>query len=1020
MSHILFPAGLYNAILFLIPSVLLVSASHALTYEKDVAPVLAKQCVQCHGPEKQKEGLRLDSGTALMRGSDNGAVVLGGNADESLLYQLIAGTHGDKVMPPEGERLSAASVAVIRQWIAEGAVLPEFEDSGGQVRSDHWAFQPIRRPEVPVLPPKSWGNSPVDAFVLARMEAAGVTPNPMADKNTLLRRLYLDLLGLPPKPEEIDAFLTDDSPDSYENMVDRLLASPHFGERWGRHWLDLARYADSDGYEKDKARPYAYRYRDWVINAINEDMPYDQFVIQQLAGDLLPGATLAQKTATGFHRNTLTNREGGIDPEEDRVKQAVDRTNTTGAVFMGLTMACAHCHTHKYDPITQREYFGMYAFFDAAQEEDIKAPLPGEEEAYAAAVEKHKEQVAAKVAELVAYKPTLERGLPAWEAGLTIPEEGWAVAEPRSSISSGGAGFKKLDDNSLLLVGDSPVTDTYTVVLRTDKPSIKGIRLETLKHKELSNSGPGRAHNGNFVLAEFSVFAAPADAPHEKVPVPIASATTSFAQQGYPIELAFDGDPATGWAIFDGKNTSKNCTATFSLANPTGYAEGTIFTITLEHRYGNKHNIGRFRLSLTGNDPANIHYSDEVIAALLTKKSERSPKQHNALIHAYGQGDANYKKLSEELTKLKNRAPTRRHSLVMAMKQNPRPPITHIHSRGDFLQPGAEVQPHTPAVLAPLKVRGEQPDRLDLARWIVSPENPLTARVAVNRIWEHLFGDGLARTSEDFGTRAEAPTHPALLDWLAASYMEDHDWSTKSLIKMIVLSDTYRQSSYIREDIYARDPTNRFLARQNRFRVEAEITRDLFLAASGLLEDAIGGPSVRPPIPDGVMNLGYANSIKWEESEGADRYRRGLYIFFQRTVAYPMLMTFDCPDSNVATLSRNRSNTPLQSLTLLNDPVFVEAAQALAGRLLTEGPEAERDRAKYAFRLCMGRNPEAVELDALVALLQEQEAIFTDLSEEAKTLVGSYLPAGVSAESAAAYTVLARAIMNLDEFLTRE
>jgi len=993
--------------------------SQAATYEDDVAPVLQKHCVQCHGPENQKAGLRLDSPVGLSRGGDSGALMVSGKEMESLLYQVISGNHDELAMPPKGEPLSAEAIALVGRWIADGASLPEHTGEPEEIISDHWAFNPVVRPEIPAKP-AAWGRNGIDAFILAQLAAAGVDPSPEASKSVLVRRLHLDLLGLPPEPADVDAFLADGAPDAYEKLVDRLLASPHFGERWGRHWLDLARFADSDGYEKDSPRPYAWRYRDWLINAINEDLPYDQFVIQQIAGDLLPGATLAQRTATGFHRNTLTNREGGIDPEEDRVKQAVDRTNTTGAVFMGLTMACAQCHTHKYDPITQREYFGMYSFFDAAVEENIPAPLPGEEEAYAAAVAKHDADVAAKQAALDAHKPNLMEGLAAWEATLAIPEEGWKVQEPITFTSVGGASLEKLADHSILARGENAMTDTYTVILRSDDLAIQGIRLEVLTHKDLTFSGPGRAHNGNFVLSEIAVTAAPAGRPHSTEAIPIAHGKATFEQDGYPIAGAYDDDPVTGWAILDGRNTNQNRSAEFTFGKPAGFPGGTIYTVTLDQRYGEMYNLGRFRLSLTKNDPANILYSDEVVAALQVPPEKRSAEEIDTLLALYGQGDETYTALAAALQKAKNSPPSPIPSIVMAMAANPKPPVTRVHNRGDFLQPGVEVAPHTPAVLHPFKARGEKPDRLDLAHWLVDPANPLTARVAVNRVWRHLFGDGLARVSEDFGTRTEDPTHPALLDWLAARFVEDHQWSTKSLIKEIVSSAAYRQSSHLREDLYDRDPTNRLIARQNRFRVEAEITRDLFLAASGLLVDEIGGPSIRPPLPAGVADLGYADSVKWPESEGDDKYRRGLYIFFQRTVAYPMLVAFDCPDSNESKLSRNRSNTPLQSLTLLNDPVFVEAAQALGQRLLALDAAEETERIREAFKICMGREPLDREMVLLVELVEKQEAIFAELPEDAKTLMGPYMPEGVSPEKAAAHMVLARSIMNLDEFLTRE
>lgn len=985
-------------------------------FSRDIAPVLAARCVSCHGTEQQKGGLRLDTGALLLKGGDSGPAVVPGDAPGSLLYQVISGAHDELEMPPKGDKLTEAELAAVAAWIGAGATVPKGE-AAAAVKSTHWAFQSVTRPAVPDL--FGWGRGPIDAFIAAGHRQAGVEASPEAAPETLVRRLHLDLVGLPPSPEIVDTFKADPSEAAYSQLVETLLASPHFGERWGRHWLDLARYADSDGYEKDSPRPYAWRYRDWVINAINEDLPYDQFVIQQLAGDLLPGATLAQRTATGFHRNTLTNREGGIDPEEDRVKQAVDRANTTGAVYMGLTMGCAQCHTHKYDPITQREYFGLYAFFDASQEQDIPAPLPGEKEAHAAAVEKHKAEVAAKSAELEALKPALLAQLPAWEAALTVPEEGWSVQEPLSYLSAGGSTFEKLEDGSLLVVGENPLTDGYHVVLRA-RGVMKGIRLEALTHDSLTFKGPGRSHNGNFVLTEFGVTAAPAKEPHKTTPVKIASATASFAQNDYPIEAALDGNPVTGWAVLDGKNTNQKHTAAFTFESPVGGEEDTIFTIRLDQSYGGKNNLGHFRLSLTPTDPADILYADEVVAALKTPPAERTPAQVDALLALYGQGDETWKKVTDELKALRDNPPAPIPSIVMALARNPKPPQTRVHNRGDFLQPGEPVEPHTPAVFPPLNARGERPDRLDLARWIASPENPLTARVAVNRVWEHLFGDGLARTSEDFGTRTEAPTHPELLDWLAASFVGDHHWSTKALIREIVHTAAYRQSSYIREDLFERDPTNQLIARQNRFRVEGEVTRDLFLAASGLLVDSVGGPSIRPPLPAGVADLGYAGSVKWPETEGPEKYRRGMYIFFQRTVAYPMLVAFDCPDSNESKLSRNRSNTPLQSLTLLNDPVFVEAAQALGKRLLSLDATTEPDRVREAFRLCMGREPKPRELALLVKLVVEQKALFAARPEEAKTLLGPYLPEGVTPENAAAHMILARSIMNLDEFLTRE
>ncbi|MBI2424961.1 MAG: DUF1549 domain-containing protein [Candidatus Hydrogenedentes bacterium] len=883
--------------------------------------------------------------------------------------------------------------------------------------ADHWAFRPIARPEAPAVRQSAWVRSPIDAFVLSQLEAEGIAPSPEANAVTLLRRLHFDLTGLPPTPEETAAFLNDSTPDAYARLADRLLASPHFGERWGRHWLDLARYADSDGYEKDTVRPHAYRYRDWVIDALNANMPYDQFVTEQLAGDLLPEATTAQRMATGFHRNTLTNKEGGIDPEEDRVKQNVDRTNTTAAVLMGLTMGCAECHDHKYDPISQREYFSMYSFFNETLEEDIPAPRPGEAEAYKEQKRVWRKKLAALQQAVEDYEPAIAAKLPEWEAGIVLPAAEWSVLSPISYASEGGSTFERLEDHSLLLTGEAPDTDTYTVVAATNVKGLLAFRLETLTDPSLGQQGPGRAKNGNFVLNELEVYAAPKSTPHTQQKLALLTPKADYDQPEYKVADAVDGNLDTGWAIFRKEQTNEPRTATFTLAEPLAMDEDALLTFKLTHRYGRAHNIGRMRFSVTTVNPGTITLPDTVVEALRTPQAERAAHHLEALLAHAGSLDPEMAKRQKALAEHRQNVPQEVVSFAQALKQNPTLPQTRIHTRGDFLRPGDPVNPAVPAILPPLQARGEKADRLDLARWIMAPENPLTARVAANRFWEYLFGKGLARTSEDFGTRSEPPTHPELLDWLAAQF-RDGGWNTKDFIRLIVNSSAYRQASTVRPELVAQDPENRLLARQNRFRVEAEITRDLFLASSGLLNDAIGGPSVRPPLPAGVADLGYAGSVKWEESAGADKYRRGLYIFFQRTVAYPMLMAFDCPDSNVTTLKRNRSNTPLQALTLLNDPVFVECAQAL-GRQIASAPTVETKIAE-AYRRCLTREPAPREMDTLMNLVAEEMRAYAESPEAAATLAGNGWPEGITPEDRAACTVLARTIMNLDEFVTRE
>ncbi len=801
-------------------------------------------------------GLRLDQKDDALRGGKSGPVIRPGHSADSRLIRLVSGAEGKLVMPPVGERLNAAEIRMLRAWIDQGANWPNTAviSSGGHGNS-HWAFQKVRRPEVPAVRHRSWVRNPIDAFIVSRLESEGIEPSPEADKRTLLRRVCLDLTGLPPTPQQIDEFVQDNRPDAYERLVDRLMSSPHYGEKWARYWLDLARYADSDGYEKDLSRPWAWRYRQWVIEALNRDMPYDEFTIEQLAGDLLPNATTEQRIATGFNRNTLTNREGGTDPEQFRDEQVIDRTNTLGTVWMGLTVGCAQCHDHKYDPISQKEYYQLFAFFNAAEEVNIDAPLPGELGPYLEA------------------RPEFERKRRELFEQYHVPQ------------------------------------------------------LQAEWEKQLMDAAdhPGQHPNLDFAYGVLRV----------------------MLDNGIKILRT---DPA--------KRTQR---------------QSEVLTEFFVRNYGQA----------------------------ITKQRYEELK---------------FKELVKKLDELKASLP--QFSEAPTMAENPQPPKTFIHKKGDYREHGPEVQPGTLAVLPPLPT-GEKPTRLTLARWLVSRDHPLTSRVAVNRMWQELFGRGLVRTSEDFGTQGDRPTHPALLDWMASEFM-DRGWSMKQMHKLIVTSAAYRQSSHARPELISRDPENTLIARQSRLRLPAELIRDEALAAGGLLNlSQIGGKSIRPPQPKGVAELSYANSVKWPETKGPDRYRRGLYIHFQRTTPYPQLMNFDAPNSTLSCTRRQRSNTPLQALNLLNDPVFFEAAQGLAYRLVREAQPGFRHRLDYAYEIALARKPSERETERMARYYDQQIGHLQQNVKEAEGLFPNHVES-VTETEAAAWVGVGRVLLNLDEFMNRE
>lgn len=1017
--------------LSLVSMSLLKADEKLLFFKQRIEPVLEEHCYSCHSAAANsiKGGLRLDTRSAIRRGGESGPAVVPGKVEESLL--LAALQYEGLEMPPNA-KLPNEVIQDFIKWIESGAVdsrlVAKSEAERREKAKSHWAFQRIERPVVPASNSR-WIRNDVDQFILSKLRAEEVKPSPEADPRTLIRRLFLDLIGLPPTPQETQAFLDDPSEANYQKTVSDLLGSPHYGERWGRYWLDMARYADSNGYEADRPRPHAWRWRDWVINSLNDSMPFDQFTIEQLAGDLLPNATLEQRVATGFNRNTLVNTEGGVDREEDRVKRTVDRTNTVGKVWLGLTLGCTQCHSHKYDPITQHEYYGMYAFFNSLAEPDIPAPTPEQLSEFEIEFARHQ---ARHQQNLHAVRDYRSEKMSQWEQDLSEQlnsaieadpdrvdnrfDKTWELVNPLSLSATSGSQFFVEDDLAVFVKGPNDQEDTYTIVTETSLSGITAIRLEVLADERLAAKGPGLAGNGNFVLSSLRVYVEPVSDNDDRnmgQRIRLKTARADFSQGGRQVTSVIGDDPADGWAIYP--DVGVDHYAVFELRekiNPVGDSEPVRITIQMDHQTHKDHNIGKFRLSFTTHKhpvPDGLEttaFSDLLSSDINTRRGEDVIR----LVKYFGYRETELDKLIDAVKSHQESFPRSPKIEIKAqvVMEMPNPRTTQVHVRGSFLDKGDLVTRTTPSILPELVTGNREPSRLDLAKWLVSSENPLTARVIVNRIWQQHFGRGIVVSDDDFGTQGEPPTHPELLDWLAAEFRET-GWNMKQLHRLIVTSATWRQSSFSRPELKERDPYNSWLARQNRLRVEAEIIRDMALSASGLIFHKIGGRSVYPPQPADLVKLGFQTSLSWPENQDQNRYRRGIYTFFQRTVPYPMLIEFDAADSNAACTRRERSNTPLQALTLWNDPVFVECAQHLGARLLKEVP-ADGDNAvnviekriRLAYELCFSRPPSKEELQVVGRLYKE--AADKD---------------GVQTDLVAAFAV-ARVLLNLDEFITRE
>lgn len=984
-----------------------------VVFNRDVRPILSDRCFLCHGPDRGSEqskasDLRLDDRASAI---EFGVFDFDNPAKSELISRVISEDPDSQMPPPDSQKhaLTEAEVKILSVWIGEGAKYQR-----------HWSYQPPHRPELPEVEDSAVVFNAIDSFVLERLKLENRLPSAVAERTALIRRVTFDLTGLPPSVSEIEAFENDKDPlrIAYDKVIDRLLSTTHYGEQMARFWLDSARYADTSGYQYDRERKQ-WVWRDWVINAFNTNMPFDRFTIEQIAGDLLPDATDQTRLATGFNRNHPITIEGGVVDEEYRTEYVIDRVVTASTVWLGQTFTCARCHDHKYDPVSQEDFYRFYAFFNNVPERGLNGFTPNL--VVASPLDSARKKLSRQIEKLEKKLAGLNIPMDQWESDVLGQVAKWNILPPAKVSSSGGATPKTMEDQSVLMVGKNPIKDDYEFIFKTEQ-AVNAIRLEAMVDPALVNGSASRGFNGNYVLSEFIVEVKSGDSASYD-PVKIASASADYEQNRYTVDLTIDGRvDATGWAV-DGNTRPDNRVATYNLEKPI--TRGTPVRIKMLHRYGGSHQIGRFRISVSATAPTVGPLEDLLAIDLANRSVEQANRLRDLLVMRFGTEEA--RQIVTELRFV--RAELKKALIVpatMVMQEMPQPRPVYVLERGEYDKPNKErpVSPGVPSAIGMLSVDGPR-NRLGLAQWLVSAEQPLTARVTVNRFWQRLFGVGIVKTSEDFGAQGEYPSHPDLLDWLAVEFMES-GWDVKAILKTMVSSRTYMQSSRITETNFQWDPENRFLMRGPRVRLDAEEIRDNALAVSGLLDDKIGGSSVYPYHPQGLWmevnnRPGYSRSYP-HQTRADQLFRRTLYTFWKRTVPPPSMATFDAPSREYCVVRRSSTNTPLQALVMLHDPQFVEAARFLGKRMLQSDQSSVELKIAFGFKCCTSREPVEAELEILLATYyQRLDQYRADLSAANQVLGVGGIKISVVQDRAelAALTQVARMLMNLSEFLTK-